>query len=291
MANTELTLHEVMKNIYSEADYFVNFLLDAQLDIQMNEANECLEIKDMRREIIKCKEDSYYAKEYFGALISAMDKAADYIKKKLPEIKEKENSIHDTFIEDEQILSDFEVDRERYFSLNQRGQRGGEGQMNILQFAQQFSDNIIMLKQNDDIYILDNYLLGKADCNFGVWNHVSIEDLKSGDVDIEDVTPAIYIDDYVDFLLDKDLELTYGVDKETIKGLYGNPFSEWGDILTEKGYADVAKELSSLIDPFRNPVFEPVTEDYLNECIEEAYGYAADCIDQFVAEYENIEKE
>ena len=165
--------------------------------------------------------------------------------------------------------------------------------MNILQFAQQFSDNIIMLKQNDDIYILDNYLLGKADCNFGVWNHVSIEDLKSGNVDIEDVTPAVYIDGYRDFLLTEDLALTYSVDKDTIKELSGCALCEWEVVLTVHGYKNVAEELSSFLDPFKNPnyPFESVTDEYISECIEEAYGYAADCIDQFVVEYDDIEKE
>lgn len=161
--------------------------------------------------------------------------------------------------------------------------------MNIIEYAKRFSSDIAVVKHQDSIYVLDSYLTEDGKREYGVWNDLSIEDVKKGDVAIEDVVPSIYIDAYLDYLVNDSLGSEYGVDTETLDELADCSLEKWSNVLKQHGYDRVIKEkedLHKILEPFDSPdfKFEPVTDGFINSQIPNADENQLKCIEAYMVE-------
>ena len=96
---------------------------------------------------------------------------------------------------------------------------------------------------SDAAYVYDRYRLGERDYDYGIMGKFSIEDLRDGKLDVN-LVPDYKIEQLFEDLINDDiLQQLPDADKDT---LVKKPYSEWAEILNEKGYKSAARELGPL---------------------------------------------
>lgn len=108
--------------------------------------------------------------------------------------------------------------------------------MTAIDIINYFSSNLYFVYNDNFIYLIDNYRLRDEDYNYGICAKLTKNDLLTGNFNIEYI-PDIYIDGFFDFLLNEDLQNTYGISKDIIIQLKDVTFSEW-DIIFKKNKID-----------------------------------------------------
>ena len=151
--------------------------------------------------------------------------------------------------------------------------------MNILNAMYMYSSDLYIVKHNDKAYVMDRYREGNEDYDYGVWSSFDFNKLSTNEIGFEEGIPEIHLNGTMDFLLDEDLCLTYGVSKEVVSELRKMPFDKWAIHLKEKGYKDVSVILSSTYGCDVD-YFEPLNDQELKK-IKEADGDILDYIEAY----------
>jgi hypothetical protein len=118
--------------------------------------------------------------------------------------------------------------------------------MKIFEIMKAYSSSLYMVKHDGYAYVIDGTRESDEGYDYGIWNKISLEELKQSSVNFSYIIPETSLNSTIDFLLQDDLPNHYKVNKDTVSKLSEEPLDNWIGILNENNYPEVAKELEEL---------------------------------------------
>ncbi len=161
--------------------------------------------------------------------------------------------------------------------------------MNIIDLTQYLSDGLYFIRNNDDVYLVDDYHLGDKEWDYGICAKLSAEEMMDGVFDL-DYIPDIFFDDLMDFLLWGDLENNYDVDEDCVEELKETEFCNWDIVLKRRKAADYPLWLNDMCKLLRGEEeLDSIPEEELLKHCEDVSDnkFLLGCIENFGKMYDD----